>query len=436
MNRLVVNPNRPDTWEIELKEGTNHLGRSDATDFKIADSSVSSSHCHILVHNGDVSIQDLGSTNGTFINGQPTHEARLQNGQTIRLGNIEMIFHADTLEPTEASSPVVIHAAIPRLRVAGLNHEPEAKPVAMETPPPLIPQFDLSAASTVCKFHPRSHARWYCGKCKRSFCDLCVTSHHNQKKCRACSVECAPLELEITEPTEKGFIASLPGAFIYPFRGAGVLVLIFTAILFSALGIMGGIFGILIKIGAVGYLFSYMQNIIHATAAGEAHMPELPGMDDIFGGFLRLAGTVAISFGLTLCLLIAKFNDVDIPVSVIMITILLGCFYFPMAFLVVAMKDNVLACNPLVVVPSILRVPLPYLVTVILFAGIFGFQQLGSLISTVAGSVVFSTMDMSTFIIALAFRIVWSFTSVYLLTVNMRIMGLLYATQKEKLGWY
>ncbi len=39
----------------------NHLGRGDATDFKIADSSVSSSHCNILVNNGDVSIQDLGS---------------------------------------------------------------------------------------------------------------------------------------------------------------------------------------------------------------------------------------------------------------------------------------------------------------------------------------------------------------------------------------
>jgi hypothetical protein len=33
-------------------------------------------------------------------------------------------------------------------------------------------------------------------------------------------------------------------------------------------------------------------------------------------------------------------------------------------------------------------------------------------------------------------RIIWSFVSVYLLTVNMRILGLLYLTQKEKLGWY
>jgi hypothetical protein len=42
---------------------------------------------------------------------------------------------------------------------------------------------------------------------------------------------------------------------------------------------------------------------------------------------------------------------------------------------------------------------------------------------------------MSVMFIAIGFRMIWSFISVYLLTVNMRILGLLYATQKEKLGW-
>jgi hypothetical protein len=127
---------------------------------------------------------------------------------------------------------------------------------------------------------------------------------------------------------------------------------------------------------------------------------------------------------------------VEIPVSAIIISLLLGCLYFPMAFLVVAMKDNVMACNPLVVVPSILRVPGQYVVTVIMFAAIFGVQQIGNLVSSAAGSVAFTTTDMSVMFMAFGIRMIWSFISVYLLTVNMRIMGLLYATQKEKLGWY
>ena len=247
MNRLVINPNKPDTWEIQLNEGANRLGRGEAADFRIGDPSVSGSHCQILVNNGGVSIQDLGSTNGTFINGARIQEQKLENGQTIRLGNVEMIFYADA--PAPAAAP-----AASRLRVSGIAHEPPPAPAtAAEVPPPLAPAIDLSAAATHCKFHPKSLARWFCSKCKKSFCDLCVNAHHNKRTCRACAVECVPMEVEVTETAETGFMASLPGAFIYPLRGTGILVLIFSALLFSALAAMGGIFSILIKIGAIGY---------------------------------------------------------------------------------------------------------------------------------------------------------------------------------------
>jgi hypothetical protein len=440
MNRLVVNPNKPDTWEIQLKDGENRLGRGDAVDFKIGDGSVSSSHCQIIVNDGTVSIQDLGSTNGTFVNDAPVQMAGLKNGQAIRLGNVEMIFYADAPQLAVAAPPP---PTTPRLRVSGTSHESASPaPSATNFPPPLLaPTIDIRGAAEFCKFHPKSHGRWFCGKCNRSFCDLCVNSRNvgeaSQKMCRNCGVECAPLEVNIAAPEEKKFLASLPGAFIYPFRGTGILILVFSALLFAALGVrMAGIFSIIIKLGAIGYLFSYMQNIIHATANEEAQMPELPGMDDLFGGFLRLAGTVVMSFGLSLGLMVAKFYEVDVPVSAIIITIILGCLYFPMAFLAVAMKDNVMASNPLVVVPSILRVPLPYLVTVILFASIFGVQQIGNMISSGAGTLTLTTTKGSVFLMAIGFKIIWSFVKVYLLTVNMRIMGLLYLTQKEKLGWY
>jgi hypothetical protein len=451
MNRLVVNPNGPDSWEIQLKEGANHLGRGDATDFQIPDPSVSTSHCQIHVSGGDVSIQDLGSTNGTFINGAPTTEAKLQHGQTIRLGNIEILFHGAT-RPPEAIAPAVAAAPAPppapaggvRLRVSGISHAPAAPeaaaPVAAEIPPPL-PTFDLSAAPKYCKFHPKTRSRWFCAKCIRSYCDLCVNANTvggaSHKNCRKCGSKCAPMEVEIVAPTERGFITSLPGAFVYPFRGTGILILIFSTILFAAMSVISaGFFAILMKMAVLGYLFSYMQNIIHATANEEEQMPELPGMDDLFSSFFRLAGTVVMSFGLTIGVLVAKYYEVEIPISAIIITILLGCLYFPMAFLVVAMKDNVMACNPLVVVPSILRVPGQYIITVVIFSSIFGVQQIGNMISSSAGSTALTTTSMSTMFAAFGFKMIWSLLSVYLLTVNMRIMGLLYLTQKEKLGWY
>src|ERR1041385_5235031 len=83
MARLVVNPGSPTSWEIELKAGTNTIGRGFANDFKIPDPSVSGSHCSIIIDSGNVIIKDLGSTNGTFINRAPVTEATLHPGQTI-----------------------------------------------------------------------------------------------------------------------------------------------------------------------------------------------------------------------------------------------------------------------------------------------------------------------------------------------------------------
>ena len=71
MARLLINPGSPSAWEIQLKPGTNLLGRGFANDFKITDPSVSGSHCQIVVEGGQFVIKDLGSTNGTFVNRAP-----------------------------------------------------------------------------------------------------------------------------------------------------------------------------------------------------------------------------------------------------------------------------------------------------------------------------------------------------------------------------
>jgi pSer/pThr/pTyr-binding forkhead associated (FHA) protein len=55
------------------------------------EASVSSHHCEILLKGNDVIVRDLGSTNGTFVNGEKvTTEAPLKPGQILRLGQLEM----------------------------------------------------------------------------------------------------------------------------------------------------------------------------------------------------------------------------------------------------------------------------------------------------------------------------------------------------------
>src|SRR6516165_3900621 len=75
----------------ELKADKTTIGRVEDNTFQIAEPSVSSHHCEILLRGSDVIVHDLNSTNGTYINGQQvTKEAVLKPGQILRLGQIEL----------------------------------------------------------------------------------------------------------------------------------------------------------------------------------------------------------------------------------------------------------------------------------------------------------------------------------------------------------
>jgi pSer/pThr/pTyr-binding forkhead associated (FHA) protein len=79
----------------ELKVDKTTIGRVEDNTFQIAEPSVSSHHCEILLRGNDVVIRDLNSTNGTFINGEKVSESVLKPGQILRLGQIEMRLETD-----------------------------------------------------------------------------------------------------------------------------------------------------------------------------------------------------------------------------------------------------------------------------------------------------------------------------------------------------
>jgi pSer/pThr/pTyr-binding forkhead associated (FHA) protein len=74
----------------ELKVDKTTIGRVEDNTFQIAEPSVSSHHCEILLRGSDVVVRDLNSTNGTFINGEKVSETVIKPGQVLRLGQIEM----------------------------------------------------------------------------------------------------------------------------------------------------------------------------------------------------------------------------------------------------------------------------------------------------------------------------------------------------------
>lgn len=62
------------------------IGRSSDLDMVLVEDMVSRRHAKITTTNGEISIQDLGSTNGTFVNGEKISRARLAEGDRILVG--------------------------------------------------------------------------------------------------------------------------------------------------------------------------------------------------------------------------------------------------------------------------------------------------------------------------------------------------------------
>ena len=79
--------------EVELPAGETTIGRSDECHVTIDDPAMSREHAMIVVTSEQVIVRDLGSRNGTRINGQRVVGAiELHNGDRIRLGSQEILF--------------------------------------------------------------------------------------------------------------------------------------------------------------------------------------------------------------------------------------------------------------------------------------------------------------------------------------------------------
>jgi hypothetical protein len=84
------------TWEggdVSLGEGENVLGRVEEAAAWIESASVSRRHARILVSEGKARLEDLGSKNGTFLNGRKiTSAVAVADADEIRLGLVPMTF--------------------------------------------------------------------------------------------------------------------------------------------------------------------------------------------------------------------------------------------------------------------------------------------------------------------------------------------------------
>jgi hypothetical protein len=78
-----------------LEQGSNVLGRGTEADVRLPDTGVSRKHADVQLHGNTVVVEDLGSTNGTLVNGRRVGRQDLADGDVIRIGHSVLVYRQD-----------------------------------------------------------------------------------------------------------------------------------------------------------------------------------------------------------------------------------------------------------------------------------------------------------------------------------------------------
>ena len=96
MAKIIVNRENFKVDEIELEQGTLSVGRNNDNDLCIDDLTVSGRHAQIVTVFGSTYVEDLGSTNGTSVNGKKVRTHTLHNGDVLTIGHYQLLFQGES----------------------------------------------------------------------------------------------------------------------------------------------------------------------------------------------------------------------------------------------------------------------------------------------------------------------------------------------------
>jgi predicted component of type VI protein secretion system len=150
-SQLVMRSGPTPGKTFALTKNEMYIGRDISNDIVINDAEVSRKHVRLILQAGQYVLEDLGSTNGTFINGQRISGPQvLQSEQTIQMGeNVVLVFEQVSFDPdaTAVMAPQDQTSqepiSMPDMGMDELEEEPapmappvQAQPQAPPPPPP------------------------------------------------------------------------------------------------------------------------------------------------------------------------------------------------------------------------------------------------------------------------------------------------------------
>jgi pSer/pThr/pTyr-binding forkhead associated (FHA) protein len=113
MPKMIVSIEGVVIKEVQLAKDRTTLGRRPYNDIVFDNLAVSGEHAVLHISGEDAFLEDLNSTNGTYINGKPIKKLPLHNGDTVEIGKYKIKFvHEGASEHLGRAAPAVGDAVI------------------------------------------------------------------------------------------------------------------------------------------------------------------------------------------------------------------------------------------------------------------------------------------------------------------------------------
>jgi len=124
MPKMIVSIDGVVIKEVQLTKDRTSLGRRPYNDIVIDNLAVSGEHAVLQMSGNEVYLEDLNSTNGTYVNGKAVKKLLLQNSDTVEIGKYKIKY------VNEAAGPSFEKTMIIKAGSAGLVAPPAGAPAA------------------------------------------------------------------------------------------------------------------------------------------------------------------------------------------------------------------------------------------------------------------------------------------------------------------
>lgn len=153
MPKMIVSIDGVVIKEVQLTKDRTTLGRRPYNDVVIDNLAISGEHAVFQMTGNDVFIEDLNSTNGTYVNGKAAKKQQLVNGDTVEVGKYKIKFvsevASDGFEKTMMVRPGMVPPPPPHVPPAPMAASPTAFAAARPPAPAHAAPAALAAQASI-----------------------------------------------------------------------------------------------------------------------------------------------------------------------------------------------------------------------------------------------------------------------------------------------